>query len=162
MTVSGVSFPSAQLIQSLVDQRTELDDLSRQLSTGQKVTTYAGISSQAQLLVGLNSQLNTIGGFQSNNGIVNSGEPGITGVTVTLTGTKSRTATRATRWAGPRLSAPAGRCPFTWSARSSTSSGSEPSSISLSPRPMLWVPGASMQALAIHGFRSVSPMPFVS
>src|SRR5262252_1697508 len=72
MTVSGVSLPSAQLIQALIDQRSELDDLSRQLSTGQKVTTYAGISSQAQLLVGLNSQLNTINGFQSNNDIVNS------------------------------------------------------------------------------------------
>jgi flagellin-like hook-associated protein FlgL len=72
MTVSGVSLPSAQLIQALIDQRSELDDLSRQLSTGQKVTTYAGISSQAQLLVGLNSQLNTISGFQSNNDIVNS------------------------------------------------------------------------------------------
>src|SRR5215831_10212529 len=72
MTVSGVSLPSAQLIQALIDQRSELDDLSRQLSTGQKVTTYAGISSQAQLLVGLNSQLNTIAGLQSNNDIVNS------------------------------------------------------------------------------------------
>jgi flagellar hook-associated protein 3 FlgL len=72
MTVTGVSFPSAQLVQSLIDQRTQLDDLARQLSTGQKVTTYSGISSQAQLLVGLNAQINTIGGFQSNNSIVNS------------------------------------------------------------------------------------------
>jgi flagellin-like hook-associated protein FlgL len=72
MTVTGVSFPSAQLVQSLIDQRLQLDDLARQLSTGQKVTTYSGISSQAQLLVGLNAQISTIGGFQSNNSIVNS------------------------------------------------------------------------------------------
>jgi flagellin-like hook-associated protein FlgL len=52
--------------------RLQLDDLSRQLSTGQKVTTYSGISSQAQMLVGLNAQLTTINGFQSNNSIVNS------------------------------------------------------------------------------------------
>jgi flagellar hook-associated protein 3 FlgL len=72
MTISGVGSASSQLIQALIDQRTQLDDLTRQLSTGQKVTTYSGISSQAQLLVGLNQQLNTIGGFQSNNNIVNS------------------------------------------------------------------------------------------
>jgi flagellar hook-associated protein 3 FlgL len=72
MAITGVGSASAQLIQSLIDQRTQLDDLTRQLSTGQKVTTYAGISSQAQLLVGLNAQLNTIGGFQSNNNAVNS------------------------------------------------------------------------------------------
>jgi flagellin-like hook-associated protein FlgL len=72
MTVSGVNFPSSQLIQSLIDMRLQLDDLSRQLSTGQKVTTYSGISSQAQMLVGLNAQLTTINGFQSNNSIVNS------------------------------------------------------------------------------------------
>jgi flagellar hook-associated protein 3 FlgL len=72
MTVTGVSFPSAQLVQSLIDQRFQLDDLARQLSTGQKVTTYSGISSQAQLLVGLSAQISTIGGFQSNNSIVNS------------------------------------------------------------------------------------------
>jgi flagellar hook-associated protein 3 FlgL len=72
MTISGVGSASAQLIQALIDQRTQLDDLTRQLSTGQKVTTYSGISSQAQLLVGLNQQLNTIGGFQSNNNIINS------------------------------------------------------------------------------------------
>jgi flagellar hook-associated protein 3 FlgL len=71
MTISGVGSASAQLIQALINQRTQLDDLTRQLSTGQKVTTYSGISSQAQLLVGLNQQLNTIGGFQSNNNSVN-------------------------------------------------------------------------------------------
>ena len=41
----------------------------------------------------------------------------------------------------------------------STSNGSAPISISVSPMPMLWLPGASMHALAIHGLTSVSPMP---
>ncbi len=39
------------------------------------------------------------------------------------------------------------------------SSGSAPISISRSPRPIVWVPGASMHARAIHGFTSVSPTP---
>src|ERR1700692_4165900 len=72
MTVSGVGTTATFVAHSLVSLRSQLDDLARQLSTGQKVTTYAGISSQAQLLVGLNAQINTIGGFQSNNSIVNS------------------------------------------------------------------------------------------
>ena len=41
----------------------------------------------------------------------------------------------------------------------SGSSGSRPSSIDFSPRSIVWVPGASMQARAIHALRSVSPMP---
>src|SRR6266700_6019559 len=71
MTVSGVSTAAASVAQSLVSLRNQLDDLQRQLSTGQKVTTFSGISSQAQLLVGLNSQLNAITSFQDSNGAVN-------------------------------------------------------------------------------------------
>src|SRR5262249_32974821 len=41
-----------------------------QLSTGQKVSTYSGISSQAQLLVGLNAQLDAINSFQDSNSMV--------------------------------------------------------------------------------------------
>lgn len=71
MTVSGVSSNAAFMAQQLVNLRSQLDDLQRQLSTGQKVTTYAGIPSQAQLLVGLNSQLGAIGSFQDSNNVVN-------------------------------------------------------------------------------------------
>jgi flagellar hook-associated protein 3 FlgL len=71
MTVSGVGTTATFMAQSLVSLRSQLDDLQRQLSTGQKVTTYAGISSQAQLLVGLNAQLNAISSFQDSNNTVN-------------------------------------------------------------------------------------------
>ncbi len=37
--------------------------------------------------------------------------------------------------------------------------GSAPISISLMHRPIVWVPGASMQVLAIHGLASHSPTP---
>lgn len=71
MTVSGVSSNATIMAQQLVNLRSQLDDLQRQLSTGQKVTTYAGIPSQAQLLVGLNAQLGAIGSFQDSNNVVN-------------------------------------------------------------------------------------------
>src|ERR1700687_2754918 len=71
MTVTGVGTTAAILTQSLIDMRSQLDDLARQLSTGEKVTTYSGISSQAQLLVGLNSQLGAITSFQDSNNVVN-------------------------------------------------------------------------------------------
>ena len=70
MTVSGVGTTAAFVAQSLTSLRAQLDDLQRQLSTGQKVTTYSGISSQAQLLVGLNAQLDAINGFQDSNSMV--------------------------------------------------------------------------------------------
>jgi len=71
MTVSGVGTTATFVAQSLTSLRSQLDDLQRQLSTGQKVTTYAGISSQAQLLVGLNAQLDAINSFQDSNNMVN-------------------------------------------------------------------------------------------
>jgi flagellar hook-associated protein 3 FlgL len=70
MTVSGVGTTAAFVAQSLTSLRAQLDDLQRQLSTGQKVTTYAGISSQAQLLVGLNAQLGAISSFTDSNNTV--------------------------------------------------------------------------------------------
>jgi flagellin-like hook-associated protein FlgL len=70
-TVASVNTPTQQLIQSIVNQENQLQDLTRQLSTGQKVTTYSGISSQAQLLVGLNSQLSAINNFQDTNNTIN-------------------------------------------------------------------------------------------
>ena len=69
--VTGVGTTAAMMTQSLVNLSTQLDDLTRQLSTGQKVNTYAGISSQAQLLVGLNSQLGALTSFQDSNNTVN-------------------------------------------------------------------------------------------
>jgi flagellin-like hook-associated protein FlgL len=70
MTVSGVGTTATFVAQSLTSLRAQLDDLQRQLATGQKVTTYSGISSQAQLLVGLNAQLGAINSFQDSNNTV--------------------------------------------------------------------------------------------
>src|SRR5690349_10395078 len=70
MTVSGVGTTATFVAQSLTRLRAQLDDLQRQLSTGQKVTTYAGVSSQAQLIVGLNAQLGAISSYQDSNNSV--------------------------------------------------------------------------------------------
>src|SRR6195256_4496926 len=71
MSVSGVGTTAAFMTQSLIDLRRQLDDLQRQISTGQKVVSYSGISPQSQLLIGLNSQLDAISGFQNSNNIIN-------------------------------------------------------------------------------------------
>src|SRR5689334_21196238 len=71
MTVSGVGTTATFVAQSLTSLRAQLDDLQRQLSTGQKTTTYAGVSSQAQLIVGLNTQLGAVGSYQDSNNTVN-------------------------------------------------------------------------------------------
>jgi flagellar hook-associated protein 3 FlgL len=63
MTVMGVSGTASLMTQSLVNLRSQLDDLQRQLSTGQKSDTYAGLGVQRGLTVGLQSQLAAIGGF---------------------------------------------------------------------------------------------------
>jgi flagellar hook-associated protein 3 FlgL len=70
MTVSGVGTTATQMAQQLVNLNDQLDSLTQQLSTGQKTTTYSGISSQAQLLVGLNSQLGAINSYQDSNNTV--------------------------------------------------------------------------------------------
>ena len=57
MTISGVSSNIAPLIQSALDINKQLDDLQRQLGSGQKADTYAGLGSQSGIAVALNAQL---------------------------------------------------------------------------------------------------------
>src|SRR5689334_7199976 len=63
MTINAVGARSSLLLQSLTDARTRLDDLQRQLGTGQKSTTYAGLGPDRGLAVGLRSQLSLIDGY---------------------------------------------------------------------------------------------------
>src|SRR3974377_841961 len=71
MAITGVSSNAAIMTQQLINLRSQLDDLQQQLGTGQKYTDYSGVSSQAQLLVGLNSQLSAITSFQNSNSVLN-------------------------------------------------------------------------------------------
>src|SRR3954464_2537863 len=64
MIISGISGASAQSLQSIIDMRSQLDDLQRQLGSGQKATSYAGLGLDRNLAIGLRSQLSAISGFQ--------------------------------------------------------------------------------------------------
>jgi len=57
MSVGGIGARSLLLTKSLVDMRSQLGDLQRQLATGKKSDTYAGIGLDRGLTVGLRSHL---------------------------------------------------------------------------------------------------------
>src|SRR5688572_27703908 len=63
MAINGVGNRSNQSIQSLVDMRSRLDDLQRQLGSGKKSTTYSGLGLDRSLTVGLRSQLSGLKSF---------------------------------------------------------------------------------------------------
>ena len=65
MSISGVGGRSSLLVQSLTDTRAQLDDLQRQLGTGAKSTTYAGLGIDRGLTIGLRSQLSAMTGYAS-------------------------------------------------------------------------------------------------
>ena len=61
MAVMGIGGASALTLQSISDMRNKLDDLQRQLGSGQKTTSYAGLGLDAGLTVGLRTQLSARG-----------------------------------------------------------------------------------------------------
>ena len=63
MSVSAIGSQSALAIQQLVSMRAQFDDLQRQLSTGQKSATYAGLGLNRGVTVSLNAQLSAISGY---------------------------------------------------------------------------------------------------
>src|SRR6185437_7634883 len=63
MSIATIGGQSRLAIQQLVDMRSQFDDLQRQLSTGQKSATYAGLGVDRGVTVSLNSQLSAIGSF---------------------------------------------------------------------------------------------------
>lgn len=65
MNVNGVGARSSMAVRSLVDMRRQLDDLQRQLGTGKKADSYAGIGLDRGLAVGLRSRLAALEGFGS-------------------------------------------------------------------------------------------------
>lgn len=63
MAIMGVTGAATMIVQSLADMRTKLDDLQRQLGTGEKSDNYAGLGPQRALTVGLQAQLDAASGF---------------------------------------------------------------------------------------------------
>ena len=63
MSISSIGAQSALIIQQLVQMRAQFDDLQRQLTTGQKSATYAGLGLDRGVTVSLNSQLSAISSY---------------------------------------------------------------------------------------------------
>jgi flagellin-like hook-associated protein FlgL len=63
MSITGVGPRSAQTVQSLVDMRQQLDDLQRQLGTGKKADTYAGVGINSGFAVGLRTQVSAFAAY---------------------------------------------------------------------------------------------------
>src|SRR5437762_654771 len=61
--ITGVGPQSSLIVSALGDMRSQLDDLQRQLGTGQKSTTYAGLGIDRGLAVGLQGQLSAMTGY---------------------------------------------------------------------------------------------------
>ena len=64
MSVMGIGGAASLSLQALIDMRSRLDDLQRQLGTGKKSTSYAGLGLDRGLIVGLHSQLSAVAGYQ--------------------------------------------------------------------------------------------------
>jgi flagellin-like hook-associated protein FlgL len=63
MSITGVGGRYSLLVQSLGVSRAQLDDLQRQLGTGQRSTSYAGLGIDRGLAVSLRSQLSLMSGY---------------------------------------------------------------------------------------------------
>ncbi|HVZ54353.1 MAG TPA: flagellar biosynthesis protein FlgL [Pseudolabrys sp.] len=65
MSTSSIGAQSALAIQQLVAMRNQFNDLQRQLSSGQKSATYAGLGLDRGVTVSLNAQLSALSGYNS-------------------------------------------------------------------------------------------------
>lgn len=65
MSISSIGAQSAAAIQSLVRMRAQLDDLQRQISTGQKSSDYAGLGLGRGLTVSLRAQLSALSAYSN-------------------------------------------------------------------------------------------------
>ena len=64
MIVNNLGMNSGLSVQTLIDMRNQLADLHRQLGTGKRADSYAGIGLDRGLTVGLRSQLSAMSGYQ--------------------------------------------------------------------------------------------------
>jgi flagellar hook-associated protein 3 FlgL len=65
MSISSIGAQSALIMQQLTQMRAQFDDLQRQLGTGQKSATYAGLGIDRGVTVSLNAQLSAISGYNN-------------------------------------------------------------------------------------------------
>src|SRR5262245_11311460 len=63
MSINGIGSASSLMVQSVVDMRARLADLQRQLGTGKKSETYAGVGLDRGLAVGLRTKLSAVSSY---------------------------------------------------------------------------------------------------
>jgi flagellar hook-associated protein 3 FlgL len=63
MSIASIGSSTSLVVQSLVDMRAQLDDLQRQLATGKKADTYAGLGVDRGFTVGLRAQASALEAF---------------------------------------------------------------------------------------------------
>ena len=63
MAITGISSQTSMVVQSLLDMGKQLDGLQRQLGTGQKSDTYAGVGLDRGLAVGLRQRLSALAAY---------------------------------------------------------------------------------------------------
>ena len=64
MSVNSIGLSATLSVQTLIEMRGQLSDLQRQLGTGKKSDTYAGLGLDRGLVVGLRASLSTMSGYQ--------------------------------------------------------------------------------------------------
>src|SRR6476661_14045 len=64
-SITGLGTASSLSIQTLVDMRNQLIDLQRQLGTGQRSDSYAGVGLDRGLTIGLRAHLSAVQGYQA-------------------------------------------------------------------------------------------------
>ncbi|HVV80475.1 MAG TPA: flagellar biosynthesis protein FlgL [Pseudolabrys sp.] len=65
MSVSYIGSMSSTMLQSILDMRSKLDDLQRQLGSGEKSTTYAGLGINTGVSLVMRSQLSALQSYDS-------------------------------------------------------------------------------------------------
>ncbi len=65
MSITGIGGRSAATAQALVEMRRQLDDLQRQLGTGKKADSYAGLGVDRGMVIGLHAQMTLLDSFDS-------------------------------------------------------------------------------------------------
>lgn len=71
MTIDGVSGRTSYIGSGILNLRSQLDDLSEQLSSGKKTTTYAGLGVDASTATGLRAQLSSIASYSNTATLLN-------------------------------------------------------------------------------------------
>ena len=67
MSISSIGAQSTLIMKQLVQMRAQFDDLQRQLATGHKSATYAGLGIDRGVTVSLNAQLSAISSYDDTN-----------------------------------------------------------------------------------------------